>query len=201
MRLEPELVRTTAALVVAAMMVSVIAGGASHDEVAVPNVVGANVDSAYDELRAAGFAVGIEEPIDMGLMAWPLVGEQSVAGGNTAPRGGVILLNLGQDGGMGPGMIPWNTSTVRTPSLVAMPLPQAIGALVRLGLSWSVGALPAFPASTEPTLLRNYVVASQEPEPGSLFTQTRLREIPGGTRSETTTVGLQVRLRQGASTG
>jgi hypothetical protein len=202
MCIEPHLVTTAAALFLAAFMVSVITGGTSHDEVPVPDVVGANVDSAYDELRGAGFAVGIEEPIDMGFnWGWPLVGEQSVAGGKTAPRGGVILLKLGQDGGMGPGMIPWNTSTVRTPTLVGMPLPQAVGALVRLGLSWGIGPLPAFSGSAEPTLLRNYVVASQEPEPGSVFTQTRLREIPGGTMSETRPIGLQVRLRHRASRG
>jgi beta-lactam-binding protein with PASTA domain len=189
---------TTAALVTVATIVSLIAGGSSRDEVVVPAVVGVDVHSAYDQLREADFAIRIEEPIAIDAAS---VREQSVAPGSKAPLGGVVVLKLDESGFIGPGLVPENTSTVLVPTLVGKPVPEAVGTLESLGLSWSIGLLPALLAGTEPTLLHNYEVSAQEPKPGTAFTQTDLRETADGVLSKTTTVSLTAKLRERHSPG
>jgi beta-lactam-binding protein with PASTA domain len=193
-------VRTAAGTLVAlATIVSLIAGASSRDHVVVPDVVGVDVHSAYDQLRGAGFPIRIEEPIAIGAAN---VSEQSVAPGNKAPLDGVVVLKLDESGFRGPGLLPWNTSTVLVPILVGKSLPEAVGTLASLGLSSSIGLLPALPAGTEPTLLHNYEVSAQKPKPGRPFRQTRLQETAeGDVLSETTTVLLVPKLRQRRSPG
>jgi hypothetical protein len=81
------------------------------------------------------------------------------------------------------------------PRLVGKPLPDALLRLQLLGLLWSVAPLPALPASMRPSLFDNYRVSAQRPAAGTLFTQTVVREIPGGLQTTTRTVGLMTELR------
>jgi beta-lactam-binding protein with PASTA domain len=196
MPIEAALARSAGGLIAAAMIASLLAGGSSRDETVVPAVVGEAVTSAYEELQVAGFAIATEEPIRIDFTGAPVVDHQSVAGGSSAPRGGVIVLKLGQTERIGPGLPPWNTSTVQMPTVVGMALPDAIGALWSLGLSSTLAPLPALQATTEPTLLHNYVVSRQRPKPGTPFTATGVRETAYGVSSRTTTVGLVAKLRQ-----
>jgi hypothetical protein len=124
-------VKTSAALVAVAAIISSMAGGSSREEAVVPDVVGIHVQSAYGQLRSAGFAIQIDEPIDLSAAS---VSHQSVAGESRAPLGGVIVLKLDQR--VPRGRLPWNTSTVRMPTLVGKPLVEAVGTLASLGLSW-----------------------------------------------------------------
>jgi PASTA domain-containing protein len=182
-----------------ATIVSLIAGGSFRDEVVVPDVVGVDVYSAYDVLREAGFAIRIEEPIASG---GPSVTEQSVAPGRTAPRGGIIVLELSKNGVLPLGLLPPGGFTERMPNLVGKSLPEAAETLAHEGLRWGTGPLPALPAGSEPTLLHNYEVSTQEPKPGRPFTATIWRETAEGDLiTETTTVGLSAKLREQPSPG
>jgi beta-lactam-binding protein with PASTA domain len=187
------IVRTGAALVVVTAIISLIAGDSSRDEAVVPEVVGVDVHSAYGQLRRAGFAIQIDEPIDMSPTSAVSISHQSVAGGNRAAAGGVIVLKVDSHG---PGLLPWNTSTLRMPSLVGKPLVEAARTLTRLGLNWGAAPLPALPATTEPTLLHNYEVTAQKPKAGTRFTQTVIRELAdGSTLSKTTSAWVAAKLR------
>jgi beta-lactam-binding protein with PASTA domain len=183
-------VKTGAALVAVAAIISSMAGGLSREEAVVPDVVGVHIQSAYGQLRSAGFAIQIDEPIDLSAS----VSHQSVAGESRAPLGGVIVLELDRRGGPR-GLLPWNTSTVRMPTVVGKPLVEAVGTLASLGLSWGVAPLPALPGSTEPTLLHNYEVAAQRPKAGARFTQTLIRETTYGIWSETKSAWVAANLR------
>jgi hypothetical protein len=190
----PSPATTGAVWVAVATIISLIAGGSFRDEVTVPDVIGLEVHSAYDELREAGFAIGIEEPIATGA---PSVTEQSVAPGRTAPRGGIIVLELSKSGGGFLGLLHPGGFTERMPNLVGKSLPEAAETLAHEGLQWGRGPLPALPAGTEPTLLHNYEVSVQVPKPGRPFTATIWRETAeGGLFTETTTVGLSAKLRE-----
>ena len=73
------------------------------------------------------------------------------------------------------------------------PLHDAIQALQALGLFWS---LPALPPTMRPSLLDNYLVAGQNPKPGTRFTQTVIRVLADGSvLTKTSTVGLMTELR------
>jgi hypothetical protein len=186
-------VRTGAALVAVTAILSLMAGGSSRREAVVPDVVGVEVHSAYVHLRSAGFAIQIDEPIDVTPMSAASISHQSVAGGSRAPLGGVIVLKVDAHG---PGLIPWNTSTLRMPALVGKPLVQAVRTLASLGLSWGAAPLPALPGTTEPTLLHNYEVTAQKPKAGTRFTQTVIRELAdGSTLSNTTSAWVAAKLR------
>lgn len=190
--------RTTAALVTMTTIVSLIAGGSFRDEVTVPDVIEEDVASAYYDLRKAGFAIRIEEPIAIGTAS---VSEQSVKAGSKAPRGGIIVLELGESF-IGPGLLPPGGWTPRMPTLVGKPLPEAAGILAADGLRWGVGPLPPLPAGTQPTLLHNYEVSAQENKPGEPFTATVFRETAeGDVIRETTTVWLAAKLRRRPSSG
>jgi hypothetical protein len=69
-------VKTGAALVAVAAIISSMAGALSREEAVVPDVVGVHIQSAYGQLRSAGFAIQIDEPIDLSAS----VSHQSVAG-------------------------------------------------------------------------------------------------------------------------
>jgi beta-lactam-binding protein with PASTA domain len=182
-----------------ATIVSLIAGGSFRDEVVVPDVVGVDVYSAYDELREAGFAIRIEEPIANGA---PSVTEQSVAPRRTAPRGGIIVLELSESGAGLHGRLHPGGFTERMPNVVGKSLPQAAETLAHEGLQWRTAPLPALPAGSEPTLLHNYEVSAQEPKPGRPFTATIWRETAEGDLfTETTTVGLSAKVREQPSSG
>jgi hypothetical protein len=58
-------VKTSAPLVAVAAIISSMAGGSSREEAVVPDVVGIHVQSASGQLRSAGFAIQIDEPIDL----------------------------------------------------------------------------------------------------------------------------------------
>ena len=190
----PALVRTSAVCVALATIVSLIAGGSFRDEVVVPDVVGVDVYSAYDELREAGFAIRIEELIATDA---PSVTKQSVAPGRTAPRGGIIVLELSQSGAWLLGLLHPGGFTERMPNLVGRSLPEAAETLAHEGLQWNTGPLPALPAGSEPTLLHNYEVSAQEPKPGRPFTATIWRETAEGDLfTTTTTVALSAKLRE-----
>jgi hypothetical protein len=81
------------------------------------------------------------------------------------------------------------------PPLVGKPFHDAIQALQALGLFWSVW-LPALPPTMRPSLLDNYLVAEQNPKPGTCFTQTVIRVLADGSvLTKTSTVGLMTELR------
>jgi hypothetical protein len=185
-------VRTSSAVIAVIGILSLMIGCSSYDEAVVPDVVGVDVHSAYDQLRRAGFAIQIEEPIDVTPSRAAHVSHQSIDGGSKARVGTPIVLKLDLGG---PGLLPWGP-TVRMPVLVGKPLFEAVRTLAALGLSWAAAPLPALPATTEPTLLHNYEVTAQRPKPDARFRQTTIRETAdGSTLSKTTSVWLAAKLR------
>jgi beta-lactam-binding protein with PASTA domain len=177
---------------VGAVLVSaclLIAGSSSSGHVVVvPTVVGDGVNFAYWRLRYEGFAVWIDEPIDLGAS----VARQSPAPARRVRRGTVVALELEHSSlhGMLEG-----SGTIKMPRLIGKRLDVATGLLNGLGLSWTTAPLPPLPPSSAPSLLANYEVREQRPAPGSRFVQTVVTPIPGGIRTETTTVGLEAKLR------
>jgi beta-lactam-binding protein with PASTA domain len=164
-----------------------VSGSSAAGQAVVPDVVGLNVVSAYYDVRDAGFAVQIDEPIEIDAM----VSHQSSPPGTKGRGGTPVVLDLDS----GPhGLLPSGGWTPRMPRLVGKPLPDAIQTLQALGLLWSAW-LPALPASMRPRLFDNYRVIAQSPAPGTRFTQTVVRETAQGTLTETTTVGLMTELR------
>jgi beta-lactam-binding protein with PASTA domain len=165
-------------------------GCSSHDQAVVPDVVGTDVSSAYNKLRRAGFAVRIDERIDVTPNHISNVSRQSIDAGTEASLGSTIELELSP----GPhGLLPPGPPALRIPRLVGKPLDEAVRLLMTLGLSWSAAPLPPLRRSTEPGLLSNYVVTGQKPRPGAWFVQTRTKTIAGGIATQTTTVWLQAR--------
>lgn len=184
--------RTKGAVIAAIGLLSLMIGCSSHDEAVVPDVVGVDVHSAYGQLRRAGFAIQIDEPIDVTPSRAAHVSRQSIDGGSKARVGSPIVLKLRLSGH---GRLPWGP-TVRMPILVGKRLFEAVRTLAALGLSWGAAPLPAVPATTEPTLLHNYEVTAQKPRPGARFRQTTIRDAAdGSTLSKTTAVWLAAKLR------
>jgi beta-lactam-binding protein with PASTA domain len=155
--------------------------------VVVPDVVGLDVVSAYDAVREAGFAVQVNEPVDVTPNWIADVSRQSPTARTAGRRRTAIVLSLG----LGPhGLLPPG-GTRRVPRLVGKPLPDAVHTLQTLGLMWSAAPLPPLPASMRPSLLDNYRVTEQRPKPGTRFTQTVIRELDDGSvLTKTSTVGL-----------
>jgi beta-lactam-binding protein with PASTA domain len=180
--------RIAAVIAIAGTLCLVVSGSSAAGQAVVPDVVGLNVVSAYYDVRDAGFAVQIDEPIEIGAM----VSHQSSPPGSKGREGAPVVLDLDT----GPhGLLPNGGWTPRMPRLVGKPLPDAIQTLQALGLLWSVARLPALPATLRPSLFDNYRVIAQSPKPGTRFTQTVVRETAQGTLTETTTVGLMTELR------
>lgn len=168
-------------------------GCAFRETAVVPDVAGDSVYSAYDELHRAGFAVRINEPFDATPSHTADVRHQSPAGGAEAPKGTPISLDVmpGPHGRLPPGPPP-----LRMPSLIGKSLADAAAILTELRLSWTADLLRPLPPSTEPTLLHNYEVRSQEPRPGARFTQSTVRKTAEGIVTKTTPVWLSAALRR-----
>jgi beta-lactam-binding protein with PASTA domain len=183
--------RITAVFVMAGICLA-ISGSSPAGQAVVPDVVGLDVLSAYDAVHEAGFAVQINEPIDITPNRISDVSHQSRAAGTAGHPGTPVVLTLGR----GPfGLLPTG-GTQRAPRLVGKPLHDAVHALESLGLLWSAAPLAPLPATLRPSLLDNYRVTEQTPKPGTRFTQTVVRELAGGSvLSETSTVGLATELR------
>ena len=182
-------VNVAAAVGAGIVILCLIAGSSSQGQVVVPTVVGDNVDVAYWRLAYAGFAVRIDEPIDLNSS----VAGQSIAPGRKARQGTVVSLELGHSGPHG--MLPPGPAPLEMPRLIGMRFDSAVGRLNALGLSWSTAPLAPLPPSTAPSLLANYEVRDQKPRPGSRFVQTVVTEVADGIRTKTTTVGLEAELR------
>ena len=165
-----------------------VSGSSAAGQAVVPDVVGLNVLRAYDAVHEAGFAVQIDEPVDMSAS----VSDQSRAAGTAGHAGSPVVLTLGPTGIHG--LLPPG-GTVRVPRLVGKPLPDAVYTLATVGLMWSAAPLPPLPATMRRSLFDNYRVARQNPKPGTRFTQTVIREIPGGELTETRTAWLAAELR------
>jgi hypothetical protein len=166
----------------------VVSGASFAGGAVVPDVVGLNVVLAYDAVHEAGFAVQIDEPIELDA----IVSHQSRRPRTIGRAGSPFALDL--DALRLVGRLPPGANR-RMPRLVGKPLPDAVLTLRLLGLLWSVASLPALPASMRPSLFDNYRVSAQRPAPGTQFTQTVVREIPGGLSTTTRTVGLMTELR------
>lgn len=181
--------RIAAVITIAGTLCLVVSGSSFAGQAVVPEVVGLNVVSAYDVVHNAGFAVQIDEPIEIGAM----VSHQSRRPGTKGRAGSPVVLDL--DTGGPHGLLPPGGWTRRMPRLVGKPLPDAVQTLQALGLLWSVAQLPPLPASMRPRLFDNYQVSAQTPAPGTRFRQTVVREIPGSLWTETRTVGLMTERR------
>jgi beta-lactam-binding protein with PASTA domain len=180
-----------AALAMAATLCLALGGSLGGKRVVVPAVVGLNVVAAYDTVREAGFAVQIDEPVNVTPNSMSDVSRQFPAAGTEGRPGTSMVLSPG----LGPhGLLPPG-GTQRVPGVVGKPLPDAVRKLETLGLLWSAAPLPALPATTRPGLLDNYRVTEQEPRPGTRFTQTITRPMgDGSVLTKTWTVGLAAEL-------
>jgi beta-lactam-binding protein with PASTA domain len=181
--------RLAAVVAMAGTVCLVVSGGSFAGDAVVPDVVGMNVVSAYDAVHEAGFAVQIDEPIELDA----IVNHQSRGSGTIGRAGSPVALDL--DAHPMVGRWPPGGWTPHMPRLVGKPLPDAIQTLQALGLLWAVAPLPALPATLRPSLFDNYRVSAQRPAPGTEYTQTVVREIPGGLSTKTTKVGLMTELR------
>jgi hypothetical protein len=181
-----------AVIAIAGTLCFVVSGSSAAGQAVVPDVVGLDVLSAYDAVRDAGFAVQIDEPIDVTPNTMARVSGQSRASATTGRPGSPIVLSLQP----GPhGLLPIG-GTQRMPRVVGRPLPDAVDKLHSLGLMWSAAPLPPLPATMRPTLLANYRVTEQRPKAGRRFTQSVVRELADGTvLTKTWTVGLTAELR------
>jgi beta-lactam-binding protein with PASTA domain len=182
------LVVRLAAMIAIAGATVVISGSSAPGQAVVPDVVGMPVHLAYNAVQEAGFAVQIEEPIELSSY----VSRQSRPAGTTGHAGTAVRLSLREEwfGGI---LQPRGRS--RVPRVVGKRLPDAIYALATQELAWAAAALPPLPATMRPTLFDNYRVAKQRPKPGTQFTQTVYRKLAGGSiAEETTTVGLVAEL-------
>lgn len=177
-----------AVIAIAATLCLVVSSASAAGQAVVPDVVGLNVVWAYDVVHDAGFAVQTGEPIEMSA----IVSHQSSRPGTKGRAGSPVVLDI--DGGPRPGRLPLG-SRRRVPRLVGKPLPDAVQKLQALGLLWSAAPLPTLPATMRPRLFDNYRVIAQWPAPRTRFTQTVVREIPGGVVTTTRTVGLMTELR------
>ena len=164
-----------------------IAGSSSLYQVVVPAVVEDDVSSAYWDLRDSGFAVAIDEPFSID----GYVTRQTPAPGSEVRRGSAVSLEL-RDHGIR-GRLPPGGELVM-PSLIGDRLDVATRRLRALGALWSLGPLPALPMATAPSLLANYQVRAQHPQPGRRFVQTKWTPFEGGVITETRTAGLEAAL-------
>jgi hypothetical protein len=180
-------VKVAAAAGAAVASLWLIAGSSNLYQVVVPAVVEDDVSSAYWDLRNAGFAVTIDEPFTLDGS----VTRQTPAAGSEARRGSVVLLELRAWGMRG--LLPPGGELVM-PSVIGDRLDAATSRLTALGVLWSLGPLPPLSASTAPTLLANYMVRTQHPQPGRRFVQTKWTPFKGGVITETRTAGLEAAL-------
>jgi hypothetical protein len=184
----PRTSRIAAGIAIAGSLCLVVSGSSAAGQAVVPDVLGLNVVRAYDAVHEAGFAVQIEEPIEMDA----IVRHQSSPPGTTGRAGSPVVLDVDAQSLLG--LLPPGPRR-RMPRLVGKALPDAIQTLQDLELLWSPGRLPTLPATMRPRLFDNYRVSAQSPAPGTLFTQTVVREIPEGLLTRTRTVGLTTELR------
>ena len=180
--------RLAAVIAMAGTVCLVVSGASFAGEAVVPDVVGLSAVRAYDAVHEAGFAVRIDEPIELDA----IVSHQSRRSGTTGRAGSPVALDV--EAQYFGALLPPGASR-RMPRLVGKPLPEAVLTLQLLGFLWSVAPLPALPASLRPRLWDNYRVSAQWPAPGTRFTQTVIRETRDGRLEETRTVGLRTELR------
>lgn len=180
--------RLVAVIAMAGTVCLVVSGASFAGDAVVPDVVGLSAVRAYDAVHEAGFAVQIDEPIELNA----IVSHQSRRPGTSGRAGSPVALDV--EARQFLGLLPPGVSR-RMPRLVGKPLPEAVLTLQLLGFLWSVAPLPALPASMRPRLWDNYRVSAQCPAPGTRFTQTVIREMPEGRLEETRTVGLTTELR------
>lgn len=184
--------RIAAVTAMAGVVSLVVTGSSFPGQAVVPDVVGMDVVSAYGAVREAGFAVQINEPVDVTPNWVANVSWQSRTAGTTGREGTPIVLSLGH--GLH-GRLPMGGSR-RVPRLVGKRLSDAVHTLETLGLMWSAAQLPPLPATLRPSLLDNYRVTGQRPKSGTRFTQTVYRWLGDGSLyTETSTVGLAAALR------
>lgn len=184
--------RIAAVTTVAAFVGLVVTGSSFRGQAVVPDVVGMNVVSAYGSVREAGFAVQINQPVDVTPNWVANVSWQSRTPGTTGREGTPVVLSLEH----GPhGLLPMG-GTRQVPRLIGKRLSDAVHTLQTLGLMWSAAPLPPLPATMRPSLLDNYRVTGQRPKSGARFTQTVHRWLDNGSLyTETSTVGLAAALR------
>jgi len=181
-------VKIAAAAGAALASLFLFAGSSSLYQVVVPAVVEDGVSSAYWDLHDAGFAVSIEEP----FLFDDSVTRQTPAPGSEVRRGSVVSLELTRYRGPW-GLLPPGGDLVM-PSLIGDRLDLATGKLQSHGALWGVGQLPPLPAGTAPTLLANYKVRAQHPQPRRHFVQTKWKTVKEGSMAETRTAWLEAAL-------
>jgi hypothetical protein len=148
------------------VLVVVLAGCSSTDQVTVPNLHEKCVTDAYEQLRGLDLKVEIDGPIGVATNHCTRVGGHAPEAGNDVEAGSVVTLH--------PGVSPLGLLLVSEPDPVVLPdligvrLDIAVRRLDSLGLAWTTRgrSLPPPPASDAPTLLEHYRVTKMEPGPG-----------------------------------
>jgi hypothetical protein len=128
--------------------------------------------AAYDRLHAAGLRVRCRVVYLLGIfICTPTVARQSPPAGRRVNRGTVVTLTTKPPRCMSesPGLpIPMPSATV--PSLAGLRVSAVQSWAEAHNLYWRAVRLPALEAGRAATLLDNYRVVRQTPDPGTLLT-------------------------------
>lgn len=122
---------------------------AGAPKVAVPNVVGANVDDARDRLTTAGFAVDVRPQADDNVPANEVIA-QNPPGGTEAPKGSTVTLTVSS-----------GRAQVAVPDVVGMDATDAANELGQAGFRVRTQRAPS-------DTVDEGLVISSDPAPGQL---------------------------------
>lgn len=138
------------------------------ERVEVPGVRSANVFFAYEYLRAAGLRVSLPDGLDtMSLNSTPTVWTQDPAAGSRIERGGAVTLYLSH-GHAGSPAVPDVLPRARVPDLHGGAPSDAVAWAERHRLLVRLRLAPLHSGGAR-TLLANYRVTAQHPEPGEML--------------------------------
>lgn len=159
------------AVTVAAVYASSTGAQRAADLVRVPNVRGDGIEYAFTQLRARGFAVSIPRfPASYNQRDAFAIGTEVPRVGSLVPRGSTVTLRtpffvlIGMSGM--PGRRPTGGMTI-VPSVVGLPLYEAMRRLQRAGVYSQIAEMPAIEHSTSRRLFDGYVVKRQSPRAGT----------------------------------
>lgn len=158
---------------------------ASQGFVVVPNVLDADVATAFVRLREEDLRVAIPESFSFAESNVPGAFRQDPEPGERVPPGSVVTLTqLRGPHGL---MVALREDELTVPDLVGLRADEAVSRLVAECMLWGA-RLRALPPSEAPSLFAAYEVESQQPEAGSKLRQV----VDAGNRATITAIGLRL---------
>ena len=159
-------------VVITAGAPSAFATVARSSTLAVPRVVGMDLNSAYLRLYGAGLSVSDTSAFSASSGGClPVVIRQAPSAGARASNGASVVLTARRPacGVSSPGVPTGRIPSARVPDFAGRPLSFAVAWAEQHRLDWDAGRLPRLRDANATKLLGNYRILGQSPHPGAIL--------------------------------